>query len=101
MEDKQLQAEMLCLLAALERANDAVGDTPTRHRISELVVETRKVVKNGYPRARDTKPDLRELVAALLPYAENAILDDLNAGGVGMGPELELLNKARAVVGDQ
>lgn len=44
--------------------------------------------------------DLRELVAALLPYAEKQIHADLYAGGVGMGAELELLRKARTVVGD-
>lgn len=68
-------------------------------------------LRNGEPWARDLVGDnlvywmltdsiaLRELVAALLPYAETQIQSDLDAGGVGMSSELELLNKARDVAG--
>lgn len=68
-------------------------------------------LRNGEPWGRDLVGDnlvywmltdsitLRELVAALLPYAEAQIESDLYAGGVGMSAELELLKKARAVVG--
>lgn len=42
---------------------------------------------------------LRDVVAALLPYAEAQIHSDLDAGCVGMGPDLEMLNRARTLVG--
>lgn len=68
-------------------------------------------LRNGEPWGRDLVGDnlvywmlvdsiaLRDLVATLLPYAEKQIEADLYAGGVGMAPELELLDKARLLVG--
>lgn len=70
-------------------------------------------LRNGEPWDRDLVGDnlvywmltdsiaLRDLVGALLPYAEAQIQADLDAGAVGMGHELEVLHKARAVVGAQ
>ena len=43
--------------------------------------------------------ELRELVTALLPYAEKQIEADLYAGGVGMSTELDLLKQASDIVG--
>lgn len=61
MEDKHLESTLLDMLAELEQTNDCVGDTPTRHRISELLVETRKVVKNGYTARRSSAPAFPEV----------------------------------------
>ncbi len=43
---------------------------------------------------------LRELLRQILPYAEQQIMAELNDGGVGMGPDLELLRQVSEAVKD-
>ncbi len=45
MKDKNLEAIMLHILRKLAQQNDALGDTPKRHKISEHIVEIYKLVK--------------------------------------------------------
>ncbi len=52
LQDKELQADLLHKIAKLEYSIDWVGETPVRHRLSELIVEMRRVVKNGVPETR-------------------------------------------------
>lgn len=47
IEDRALAKDMLKLIDRLERMNDAVGCTPIRRLISEYIVRTRLLVRDG------------------------------------------------------
>lgn len=47
MNDKILRAALMKMLARFEQKMDWVGETPIRHRVSELIVEIRMVLKDG------------------------------------------------------
>lgn len=45
MKDKALEKKLMQQLLTLERTIDYCGDAPVRHKISEYIVEIRKLVK--------------------------------------------------------
>lgn len=45
MKDKNLEKNLLTKLSKLEEKVDWMADTPKRHKISELIGEIRKLVK--------------------------------------------------------
>ena len=46
LTDKHLEAKLLKQLLKLELLNDAVGPTALRHRLSDLIVQTRRTLKS-------------------------------------------------------
>jgi hypothetical protein len=48
IDDKALATKIQKMVDALERLNDAVGDTPIRHAVSERVVEIRLLIRDGH-----------------------------------------------------
>lgn len=44
LSDKQMETKIFEALSKLERTIDAVGPTPVRHRLSELIVEMRETI---------------------------------------------------------
>jgi hypothetical protein len=47
MNDKILLAALMKMLARFEQKMDWVGETPIRHRVSELIVEIRRTMREG------------------------------------------------------
>lgn len=46
LRDQQLERKLQQQLDKLERTNDAVGPTIVRHRLSELIVQMRNILRD-------------------------------------------------------
>jgi hypothetical protein len=53
MEDRALARKIQALVGKLEVLNDAVGNTPIRHQISEYLVCIRLLIRDGSTKNRN------------------------------------------------
>lgn len=50
IEDRELAKKIQAKVDKLELLNDAVGNTPIRHKVSEYLVRIRLLVRDGHER---------------------------------------------------